>query len=125
MLRRIDHVQLPCPEGGEPAARRFWAELCQLPEVPKPANLLHQGGCWFEGGGVIVHIGVDRPFTPVTRAHPAFCVADIDALAARFVAGGVTVRWSDSMPGRRSFTVDDPFGNRVEFMADGDGLSQR
>jgi hypothetical protein len=59
-----------------------------------------------------LHVGVERDFAPARKAHPAFVVDDLDALAARI--GDVT--WDDELPGVRRFYASDPFGNRLEFL---------
>ena len=48
----IDHVQLAMPHGGEEEARRFWVEVMGLDELPKPAHLAINGGCWFAAAGL-------------------------------------------------------------------------
>ena len=40
----IDHVQLAMPEGGENAARAFYAGVLGLAEIPKPAELAGRDG---------------------------------------------------------------------------------
>ena len=44
-------------------------------------------------------------------------MTDLDALAERLIAAGVDVRWDDEIPGVARFYADDPWGNRLEFMA--------
>ena len=84
----LHHVQVACPPGGEDDARRFYAEGLGLTEVEKPAALRDRGGVWFRAydaaGEVVaeVHVGVEDPFTPARKAHPAFVVDDLDAVAA-------------------------------------------
>ena len=119
---RLHHVQLSCPPAGEDAARAFWAGDVGLTEVDKPAGLVPRGGCWFRAPGtdLEVHVGVEDPFRPATRAHPALLlatVADLDELARRLAAGGRAVRVDELLPGYRRFYADDAHGNRVEFLA--------
>lgn len=111
----LDHIQLAIPEGGEGAAREFFADLLQMREVPKPANL-SQSGCWFESGSVSVHLGVDPDFRPAKKAHPAFLVDDIEAMRAVLEAAGYQTRDDKPVAGYRRFFTDDPFGNRIEIM---------
>lgn len=112
----IDHVQLAMPAGGEAAARAFYAGVLDLPERAKPADLAARGGCWFERGAVRVHLGVESGFRPARKAHPAFRVADLDALLARCRAAGADVGDVEQREeGRRAY-VDDPFGNRIELV---------
>jgi catechol 2,3-dioxygenase-like lactoylglutathione lyase family enzyme len=117
MLAGIDHVQLAAPPGGEDAARDYYAGLLGMTELPKPPALAARGGCWFRGGGVEIHIGIEEPFRPALKAHPGLLVTDLDALAAALAARGLSVRWDDTVPGRRRLHSDDPHGNRLEFIA--------
>lgn len=118
-LQRLDHVQLAMPSGpeAEAAAEAYYAGLLGLTRVPKPPALAVRGGCWFAAGDVQVHLGVEEPFAPARKAHPAFVVDDLDALAADLAAAGHDVRWSDELPDTRRFHTDDPFGNRLELIA--------
>ncbi|HSD79559.1 MAG TPA: VOC family protein [Solirubrobacteraceae bacterium] len=115
----IDHVQLAAPPGCEDEARRFYGDLLGLPELDKPAPLAARGGVWFALGAEQLHIGVESPFAPARKAHPALRVAagDLDALAGRLAAAGAPVRWDDDLPGVRRFHTDDPWGNRLELLA--------
>lgn len=117
MLTGIDHVQLACPPGGEPAGVAFYCGLLGLAQVPKPAALAARGGCWFRGDGFELHLGVEVDFTPARKAHPALRARDLDALAAALDAAGHPARWDDDLPGTRRCYVDDPFGNRLELVA--------
>jgi catechol 2,3-dioxygenase-like lactoylglutathione lyase family enzyme len=112
----LDHVQLAAPEGCEEEARRFFHHLLGMPEVPKPELLRKRGGVWFQCGPQTIHIGVETPFSPAKKAHPAFLIQHLDALQARLAQAGVEVRVSEEIPGVKRFFVDDPFGNRLEFM---------
>jgi hypothetical protein len=114
----LDHVQLAMPAGAEhePEAEAFYQGLLGLPRVPKPEPLASRGGCWFISGPIQVHLGVEEPFAPARKAHPAFVVDDLDGLADRLAAAGHDVRWSDELPGTRRFHTDDPFGNRIELI---------
>lgn len=125
LLRQLDHVQLAMPRGEEDSARTFYVGLLGLTEVEKPETLRGRGGCWFVGGDLHVHLGVDPDFRPATKAHVAFCCADLEALASRLAEAGYPVTWDDALPGRRRFYTADAFGNRLEMLADGDGLCQR
>ena len=116
---RLHHVQVSCPLGGEDGARRFYGELLGLPEVAKPPALAARGGCWFRGPKVEVHVGVEEPFRPARKAHPAFVVRreQLDALADRLADAGYPVDWDDDLPGSRRFHTADGSGNRVELLA--------
>jgi catechol 2,3-dioxygenase-like lactoylglutathione lyase family enzyme len=113
----IDHVQLAMPAGCEDEATAFYEGLLGLPRVPKPEPLAARGGCWFEGDGVKVHLGVEADFRPARKAHPALVVDDLEGLCAALAAAGVAVREGDDPSGRPQRYVDDPFGNRIELIA--------
>lgn len=115
-LLRLDHIQLAMPQGQEEAARHFYGRLLGLAEMEKPDNLKKRGGCWFEKGGIKVHLGVEQDFRPARKAHPAFLVEDLAALVARLEQAGVTARRDEPLPGYDRVYVDDPFGNRIELM---------
>ncbi|MGY2704781.1 MULTISPECIES: VOC family protein [unclassified Nocardioides] len=115
---KLHHVQLACPPGGEDGARRFWAEGLGMTEVDKPVALAGRGGCWFRAGSAEVHIGVEEPFAPARKAHPALLVEDLDAVAARLAALGFDVdrRERHTFPGFERCHVLDAHGNRVELL---------
>ncbi|MFE5336505.1 VOC family protein [Isoptericola sp. NPDC056573] len=125
---RLHHVQVACPPGGEDAARAFYAAGLGLTEVAKPPELAGRGGCWFRGvdhGGAVVaeiHVGVEDPFAPARKAHPALVVDDVAALdetADRLEAAGFAVDRSEreSFAGYLRFHTRDGAGNRVEVLA--------
>lgn len=116
MITGYDHVQVAIPAGGEAVARAFYGGLLGMAEVPKPAALAVRGGCWFASGAAVLHLGVEEPFTPARKAHPAFLVDDLDGLSARLSAAGhECVRGDGEIPGVQRFHTVDPFGNRLEF----------
>jgi catechol 2,3-dioxygenase-like lactoylglutathione lyase family enzyme len=112
----LHHVQLAIPPGSEDACRAFWGGVLELTELQKPPVLAGRGGCWFRGGGLEVHLGVEDPFAPALKAHPGILVQNLPGLAARLEAADVKVRWDGEFPGFDRFYADDPFGNRLEFM---------
>lgn len=116
----IDHVQVAAPPGCEPAAREFYGRLLGLREIAKPQALRDRGGAWFELDHGQLHIGVQDPFTPARKAHPALRLPDearLRALAQRLSEAGAEVSWDKTIPGvARCFTAD-PWGNRLELLA--------
>jgi catechol 2,3-dioxygenase-like lactoylglutathione lyase family enzyme len=113
----LDHVQLAMPRGGEERARAYFAGLLGLVEVEKPAALAGRGGVWFGlPDGRQLHLGVEEPFRPSAKAHPAFGCVALDALARRLEEGGYAVCWDGALAPRRRFYGEDPFGNRLEFI---------
>ncbi len=111
----LDHVQIAIPAGGEDEARAFFVGLLGMREVPKP-DTLSPSGCWFEGGGANLHIGVDPSFRPATKAHPAFLVDDLEDLRERLDAQGIATKDDKPVEGYARFFTQDPFGNRIELM---------
>jgi catechol 2,3-dioxygenase-like lactoylglutathione lyase family enzyme len=115
-LQAIDHVQLAIPVGGEDLARPFYIDILGLTEVPKPANMAVRGGAWFVAGAIQVHLGVETDFRANDKAHPAFVVDNVEALAVRAEAAGYRVKRDDDLPGYTRAFLYDPFGNRIEVL---------
>jgi catechol 2,3-dioxygenase-like lactoylglutathione lyase family enzyme len=113
MGMQIDHVQLAAPPGCEREARNFYGELLGMREIEKPEALRRHGGVWFEH----LHIGVEDSFSPARKAHPALRVDQLELLAERLVENAVEVVWDDALPGVNRFYTEDPWGNRLEFLA--------
>ncbi|ACU83999.1 Glyoxalase/Bleomycin resistance protein/Dioxygenase superfamily [Brachybacterium faecium DSM 4810] len=123
---RLHHVQVSMPRGEEERARRFYRDAVGLTEVDKPEGLAGRGGCWFRGfdGEEVVaeiHVGVEDPFHPARKAHPALVVdspEELEAMAARIEAGGFELSWSErtTFPGYLRFHARDGAGNRIEVL---------
>jgi hypothetical protein len=117
MITALDHIQLPMPEGREDDARGFFGQLLDLEELEKPLSLARRGGVWFAvPDGRQLHLGVEEPFLPNRKAHPAFLCAELDDLALRLGEQGHPVRWDGELAPRHRFYSEDPFGNRLEFL---------
>ena len=124
----IDHVQLAMPAGREDDARRFYGEGLGLTEVDKPAELAGRGGAWFralDADGTVtaeLHVGVEDPFRPARKAHPAFVLGsegELEEVLGRLERMGYDVdrrEWS-TFPGYRRAHTADGHGNRVELLA--------
>ena len=115
---RIDHIALAMPAGEEPRARDFYCGVLGMRELQKPPKLATRGGAWFQSGDVQIHLGVDKEFRAAKKAHPAIRVSDYDAFVARMQDASVTVTPDGTfVDGSPHCYVDDPFGNRIEFIA--------
>jgi catechol 2,3-dioxygenase-like lactoylglutathione lyase family enzyme len=119
-IEGIDHVQIAIPVGAEETARAFYVGVLGMREIPKPAIMAARGGAWFVCGASQLHVGVEEPFVPARKAHPAFRLAsasDVKALARHLEERGIVPRFSEEAPGAVRLHADDPFGNRLEFTA--------
>ena len=113
---KLHHVQLAMPRGREDEAEAFYSGLLGLERVPKPPNLAKRGGCWFRGDVLELHLGVEEPFNPAKKAHPALQVSDVAALRDRLAGAGAEVWEDEPLEGYERFYASDPFGNRIEFL---------
>jgi len=115
-IRSIDHVQVAAPAGCEQAARDFYGSVLGMQEIVKPESLRARGGCWFQCGRDQLHVGVEKDFRAAQKAHPAFAVANLHELRAILKQRGIPVIDDDNLPGAERFDVNDPWGNRLEFI---------
>ncbi|MYL32427.1 glyoxalase [Pontibacillus yanchengensis] len=115
-FKSIDHVQLAAPKGGEGEARAFFAETLGLNEVEKPEELKKNGGIWFTFGNNEIHIGIEEPFSPAKKAHPALEVENLEILKKHLTENNVEYIEDDRLPGANRIYVYDPFGNRIELL---------
>lgn len=116
MILGLHHVQLAMPTGREEEAAAFYDGLLGITRVAKPENLERRGGCWFRSPTVEVHLGVQVPFAPAEKAHPAFLVDDLDGLRKRLDLAGFEVLADEEFEGHVRFHTRDPFGNRIELL---------
>ena len=120
---RLHHVQVAIPAGGEDLARRFYVAGLGLTEVDKPEPLRGRGGLWLRSpGGAELHLGVEEPFHPARKAHPALLLDDVaalDAVTARLTEAGFEVDHAEreTFPGHLRAHTFDGHGNRVELLA--------
>lgn len=114
----LDHVQVAAPRSGdvERLAREFYGGLLGLREIEKPEILKKNGGVWFSLGAGELHVGLEEPFSPARKAHPAFGVAGIDEMRSMLERAGVPMAEAEPLPGVKRFYVYDPFGNRIELL---------
>lgn len=87
-----------------------------MAELYKPPALAARGGCWFRGGGLEVHCGVEVTSVPARKAHPGILVTGLRLLAERLEGAGHPVVWDQAFPGFARCYAADPFGNRLEFL---------
>lgn len=116
LFQAIDHVQLAAPTNSEYKARHFYRDLLGFAEIEKPLTLRERGGIWFKSGQVAIHIGLEEPFTPQKKAHPAFQVKRLKELKKHLNQFDIAFIEDEHLPGAERIYVFDPFGNRLEFL---------
>ena len=122
---RIDHIQLAFPPGEIEKFRQYFIGVWGMIEDERPSSLDNREGAWFRKGHCIIHVGVDLNFIPQKKAHVAIIVDDIDSFAGNLSDNGYEVRWNESIDVVKRFFTDDPFGNRIEIIRDGDSNLQK
>jgi catechol 2,3-dioxygenase-like lactoylglutathione lyase family enzyme len=116
IFKRLDHVQVCIPRGGEARAREFYGHLLGLEEVEKPDALKANGGMWYNVADVQLHVGVEDAVAPSKR-HPAFEVEDARGVRTYLEQSGVPTKDEPDIPGVvHRFSFFDPFGNRIELL---------
>ncbi|HEY6325750.1 MAG TPA: VOC family protein [Candidatus Cybelea sp.] len=113
-------MQIAIPQGSEERARAFYVELLGFDEIPKPPELAARCGVWLRGGEAKLHLGVDPDFRAAQKAHPALVCADYAALLQRLDSRGVRIERDQEnlFEGKAHCYVTDPFGNRIELIAE-------
>ncbi len=116
IFKAIDHIQLAAPKDSEDTARKFFKDILGFDEIEKPEELKKRGGVWFAFGNYQIHLGIEEPFLPAKKAHPAFEVENIEELKKHLITNGVDVIEDDKLPEAKRCYISDPFGNRIELL---------
>jgi catechol 2,3-dioxygenase-like lactoylglutathione lyase family enzyme len=114
-FKRLDHVQICIPVGKEREARQFYTDIIGLAEIPKPDELIPNGGLWYQIADIQLHIGTENE-TGKSKRHPAFEVEDIHLARTHLENHGVKLREDKQVPGQMRFSFIDPFDNRIELL---------
>jgi len=114
-FKRLDHIQICIPTGKEDEARQFYTEKLGLQEIPKPAELISNGGLWYKIADVQFHIGTEDEINKSKR-HPAFEVEDLTAARLLLERNGIRIKEETEIPGMMRLSFFDPFGNRMELL---------
>lgn len=104
------------PANCEDDARAFYGRILGFPELTKPSSLQSLGGVWFGTGSIDLHLGVEQDFAAAKKAHVAYQIANLEAVATELKEAGYPVTPDDRLPGYTRFYTEDPFGNRVEIL---------
>jgi len=114
-FKRLDHVQICIPKGKEAEAREFYTNIIGLTEIPKPQELIVNGGLWYQVADIQFHIGTENEINKSKR-HPAFEVADVYSARIYLESLGVKVKGDTAVAGQTRFSFFDPFDNRIELL---------
>lgn len=115
-ITKIDHVQLSAYKNCENEAREFYIEKLGFNEIEKPQQLKSNGGVWFSLGDVNLHIGIEKDFQPLKKAHPAFGVENIEFFIKHLKSQGIGYTLDDQIPNAKRLFIRDVFENRLEFI---------
>ncbi len=114
-FKRLDHIQICIPPGKENEARLFYTDVIKLKEIPKPQELIPNGGLWYQLSDIQLHIGTaDEINTP--KRHPAFEVTNLEDAKHYLKKHGVKIKEEIQIPGCTRFSFFDPFSNRIELL---------
>lgn len=116
VFKSIDHVQLAAPTGSEEIARNFFGDILGLQEIEKPETLRSRGGVWFAFANIQIHIGIEEPFAPAKKAHPAFQIENLESFKVHLTKNEVSYIVDVDLPGANRIYIHDPFGNRMEIL---------
>lgn len=114
-FKRLDHIQICIPTGKEQEARAFYIDFLGLEEIPKPADLLKNGGFWLNIANIQLHIGVEA-LENKSKRHPAFEVDSLEEIKQAMLNAGIRIKEDNPIPGFNRFSFYDPFNNRIELL---------
>jgi hypothetical protein len=114
-FKRLDHIQICIPKGKESEARGFYSNIIGLTEIPKPKQLVPNGGLWYQVADIQLHIGTENE-TNKSKRHPAFEVFNLEEAREHLIQHDVIIKEEIQIPGQKRFSFTDPFGNRIELL---------
>ena len=114
-FKRTDHINICVAREQLEAARKFYADIFELPSTPRPDHIFDTPGYWFIIGDIQLHIGVEPPVGQTFR-HTAFEVTGLAEARNHLEANGIIIEEEPVIEGRDRFTFLDPFGNRMELL---------
>ena len=101
--------------GKEGEARKFYLDVLKLQEIPKPKELIANGGLWYQLADIQLHLGTENEINRSKR-HPAFEVADLAAARMHLEHSHVRIKDEIQISGQIRFSFLDPFDNRIELI---------
>jgi catechol 2,3-dioxygenase-like lactoylglutathione lyase family enzyme len=114
-FKRLNHIQICIPKGKEAEARNFYTDIIGLKEIPKPKELIPNGGLWYQIADIQLHIGTEDEINKSKR-HPAFEVANLDEARTLLAKHNIRIKEEIQIPGQKRLSFTDPFGNRIELL---------
>ncbi|MBB6270814.1 catechol 2,3-dioxygenase-like lactoylglutathione lyase family enzyme [Pedobacter cryoconitis] len=112
-LIRLDHLLIIIPPGSKKAARKFYAEILLLKEVPGGHP---RGAIWFEMADIQIHLREEEGHKTTSDRHPAFVVAKLEAAINFLKQRAIQISYSSEINGRERCFFRDPWGNRYELI---------
>ncbi|MBI3829207.1 MAG: VOC family protein [Planctomycetes bacterium] len=111
-VERLDHLTVNVTDVER--AKRFYAEVLGLKEVPRPASFVFPGA-WYDAGPTLIHLVWRKEADPLSSRHLALWLSDVHAAAKYFEGQGQDVKWDQTkIPGVDRFFIRDPDGNLIE-----------
>lgn len=116
-IHRLQHTSITMPPGGKEEARRFYAGILGLTEIPAPPIMSEDRLIWFavSDDGDELHLVVDDTFEP-SRNRQHLCMVVHDLATIRKTLDDAGVQTEDELPiaFRPRFSFRDPFNNKIE-----------
>jgi catechol 2,3-dioxygenase-like lactoylglutathione lyase family enzyme len=114
-IKRIDHIQICIPKGKENEAREFYTNIIGFKEIPKPVELIPNGGLWYQAGNIQFHIGTENEIN-TSKRHPAFEVVDVASARHLLERHKIKIKEEIQILRQIRFSFFEPFGNRIELL---------
>lgn len=113
-LKGIDHVQIAAPQNSENLCREFFSGIFEMKEIPKPENLRKRGGSLVSMRRTGASCRNSRKFYSGSKS-PSGIQCCRSKKAERKV-NGIEIKEDEPLEGAERFYINDPFGNRLEFL---------
>lgn len=114
-FKKLDHIQICIPHGKENEAREFYLDILGFREIPKPKELLKNGGFWCQAADIQLHVGVEDGFNNSKR-HSAFEIENLSEVKKYLLSNNVKIKEDIEIHGIKRFSIFDPFNNRIELL---------
>jgi extradiol dioxygenase family protein len=116
-IQRLQHTSVPMTPGGHGEARRFYAEVLGMEEIPTPSDLSNLSLVWFRASsdGQELHcFATDHDRFGSPDQHLCLQVDDLSSFSERLVEHGIKIEEAQRISSRPRCFVRDPFGNLIE-----------